>query len=284
MAPILSAQVVAVLCLAAVGYAANVDKRKISPDLDPKSDKKFFGPPFPADYPSDLRPGGDAKFSYPFPHVQHSSKYDDDFVKDENSDDGEWQAQSEYDRLKSKLHQEQMEAEAAQRQEEKETAEAAAAKTRKADAEVNAQKMMSEEATLNQLKSKVEAKLSNLEDCKKQLEEAQQALKEYTEQSVESGDLSAVDKETAEATLKKEEDEARNALKSYEEEKQDVEEAEAALRAAESRLRAMRRGPAPVPSPPPPPAEPKPDNSGSSPSQASLLLLPVLMATFSALM
>lgn len=83
---------------------------KISPELDPKSDKKFFGPPFPADYPDDKRPAVDqaelAKLkgpNQPYPALQSKADYDTDYVKDENSDKGAWKSQMEYDRLRRKL-------------------------------------------------------------------------------------------------------------------------------------------------------------------------------------
>jgi len=78
---------------------SKVNISKIEPKLDPVSDKKFFK----KDYPDDLRPGATHKFSFPFPSVQDSEDYDKDFVKDENSDGGEWKAQMEYDQLRSKL-------------------------------------------------------------------------------------------------------------------------------------------------------------------------------------
>lgn len=85
---------------------AAIHHRRIEPKLDPPSDKKFFGPPFPADYPDDSRPASKISkdFTHPFPDVQASTAYDEDFVKDENGDNGEWKAQADYDliRLKEK--------------------------------------------------------------------------------------------------------------------------------------------------------------------------------------
>merc|ERR1719359_1183911 len=72
----------------------------ISPTLEPKSDKKFFG----KDYPQDARPKVDVlHFKHPYPVVQDTDEFDKDFVKDENADNGEWAAQMEYDRLRHKL-------------------------------------------------------------------------------------------------------------------------------------------------------------------------------------
>merc|ERR1719265_1393704 len=84
---------------------------KISPPLrDVKSDKKFFGPPFPADYPEDTRPVPDRSIlnklkspDQPYPALQSKDQFDRDFVKDENADTGAWKAQFEYDSLRKKL-------------------------------------------------------------------------------------------------------------------------------------------------------------------------------------
>lgn len=242
------------LCVAPLASGAVVGKKRIEPELDPKSDKKFFGPPFPADYPADMRPGGKAQFNYPFPKVQHSAQYDEDFVKDENNDNGEWKAQSEYDRLKTKLHKEQMEVDEAKDKQDKEQKEADVAKSRKEKAEEDAERYASQKDKLKSLQQNVEDKIENLDDCKKELEDAQKKLEDYTKESLATGDLNSVEgeKDAAAAALKKEQDEDVKALKSYDEEKQDVKEAEEALKIAESRLRAMRRGGSPAPPPPPP--------------------------------
>jgi len=71
----------------------------VSP-LEEISDKKFFG----KDYPRDKTPAVDVlHFKHPYPVVQDSDDFDKDFVKDENTDNGEWKAQTEYDRLRHKL-------------------------------------------------------------------------------------------------------------------------------------------------------------------------------------
>lgn len=90
------------------------DHHKINPPLeDVSSDKKFFGPPFPADYPDDKRPSVDKKLlgklrgpDQPYPALQSKADYDTDYVKDENSDKGHWKAQFEYDALRKKLNKE----------------------------------------------------------------------------------------------------------------------------------------------------------------------------------
>jgi len=87
------------LALHSQKVAGTSEQTKTSPDLDPASHKQFFK----KDYPDDLRTPPVHRFSFPFPAVQDSEDYDKDFVKDENSDGGEWKAQQEYDQLKSKL-------------------------------------------------------------------------------------------------------------------------------------------------------------------------------------
>jgi len=84
-----------------------VSQEGISPRLEPESSKKFFK----TDYPNDHRPGVDVlHFNHPYPVVQDSGEFDNDFVKDENSDNGNWKAQQEYDRLRHKLQAEKQEA------------------------------------------------------------------------------------------------------------------------------------------------------------------------------
>lgn len=77
------------------------DGPDIHPPLDPKSSKVFFK----HDYPDNEQPPvtKDYKFDHPYPIVQTDHVYDTDYVKDENSDSGEWQAQMEYDTLRNKI-------------------------------------------------------------------------------------------------------------------------------------------------------------------------------------
>lgn len=102
--------------------AADQPQQKISPPLhDVKSDKKFFGPPFPADYPDDKRPVPDKNIldmvkspGQAYPALQSKEDYDKDFVKDENSDKGAWEAQFEYDHLRRDLKKAEEDAKRAQ--------------------------------------------------------------------------------------------------------------------------------------------------------------------------
>jgi len=88
-------------CTAEGGVANNHALRgePINPSLHPADHGKFFD----KDYPDDLRPKVINEFDHPYPTVQDSKDYDKDYVKDENSDSGEWTAQMEYDALKNKL-------------------------------------------------------------------------------------------------------------------------------------------------------------------------------------
>merc|ERR1719150_416406 len=73
----------------------------IEPKLDPESHKFFFG----KDYPDDMDSTGHIKpkFGHPYPAVQDTDAFDKDYVKDENSDAGEWKAQMTYDFLRTKI-------------------------------------------------------------------------------------------------------------------------------------------------------------------------------------
>merc|ERR1740138_198403 len=106
----------ALLSLASsVGAVKDPTQQKINPPLhDVASDKKFFGPPFPADYPDDKRPAVDKAIlnklkgpDQPYPALQSKADFDRDYVKDENSDKGAWKAQFEYDALRKKWLKEQ---------------------------------------------------------------------------------------------------------------------------------------------------------------------------------
>jgi len=109
------------LALAVVGEAAITSNPKISPPLrDVRSDKKFFGPPFPADYVDDARPIPQKSIldklkgpDQPYPVLQSKADFDRDYVKDENSDRGAWKAQFEYDYLRKKLNKEAADAKVA---------------------------------------------------------------------------------------------------------------------------------------------------------------------------
>jgi len=246
--------------------------RRINPELEPVSDKKFFK----KDYPDDARPYPINHFSHPYPTVQDSDRYDKDYVKDENDDGGYWKAQMEYDRLKNKLAKEKKEMAQAlvketQEQKEFEKAKAAendaekaaeAAEKTEEDAETDRQKADAEHDTLkdhlDEATEEVENEVKDLEDCKKQLAEAKAKLKallaekEAKEKKKAEKDAS---EEGAEDKEKAAEKTAKELLKEYldkkaahensddlvAKERRDVAEAEAALLRSAEKLRKFRR-------------------------------------------
>jgi len=180
-----------------------------------QSDKKFFGPPFPADYPEDKRPVPDKSVmdklrgpGQPYPALQSKHDYDKDFVKDENSDTGSWKAQFEYDYLRNKMAKEAADQRNSQARADKEGRDFddAQGKSDRAGKDVNdAQKGVDDAkhadddfkraedfedvppsaAKLEEMKKAVKAAEANLEKekaqfevCKKQLEEAKKNLEE----------------------------------------------------------------------------------------------------------
>jgi len=235
---------VAIICLAGVVLAESrsvastkvsslvSDEPRISPPLhdggemnhgEHQSDKKFFGPPFPADYPEDKRPAPDknildklkgASGGLPYPALQSKDDFDKDFVKDENSDTGAWQAQFEYDALRKKLAEEEAAEKRAQARADREgsdvddaqrEADRAAGKVREA---VTGDKSASDEEDrvktaddfggppsaekLEELKKAVKAAEEKFEEqkkafekCKQQLEEAKKNLEELKAAQVE---------------------------------------------------------------------------------------------------
>merc|ERR1719272_1742953 len=93
------------LCLAVGALVAEASilkvNKRIAPALKPESSKEFL-----KDLTSDKRPKVDIlHFKHPYPVVQDSEDFDKDFIKDQNTENGEWKAQSEYDRLRHKVAQ-----------------------------------------------------------------------------------------------------------------------------------------------------------------------------------
>lgn len=80
---------------------ADHDDPQIHPPLDPKSHRVFYK----NDYPDNEQPRTikEYNFKHPYPQVQQDNIYDKDYVKDENADSGEWQAQMEYDTLRNRI-------------------------------------------------------------------------------------------------------------------------------------------------------------------------------------
>lgn len=225
---------------------------KISPPLkDVSSDKKFFGPPFPADYPDDKRPVINKSIldklkgpDQPYPALQSKSEYDADYVKDENSDRGHWSAQFEYDSLRRQIEKEKADAARAAANADKHahdesSAEAEAERARKEVDE--AQKDLDDavhgrkdddtddvgppsEENLNKLKKRVaeaeanyEKEKKQFEECKRQLEDAKTNLAELKARQAEiEQQLAAetklwVERKSVRLNLKKAKEEAASA-------------------------------------------------------------------------
>jgi len=203
----------------ASGYSPT---QKLSPPLkDVKSDKKFFGPPFPADYPDDKRPVPDQSLmnklkspDQPYPALQSKEDFDTDFVKDENSDKGAWQAQFEYDALRKKLADEEAGVKRAQERADREQAgvdgaqhddDDAAGKVRQAQKDADDALKGEEDIKraedfggppsdekLKELKKAVEAAEARYEkekkdfaECERQLQEAQRDLNDLKSRQAE---------------------------------------------------------------------------------------------------
>lgn len=251
---------------------------KIDPDLKDyplsdesgQTDKHFFG----KDYPADRRPGTHDGFphDYPFPNVQHTQKYDNDYVKDENNDGGEWQAQMDYDISRNKVQHQEASVMAASKAEKDELAQLQSAESEKASAEAAAEEARmaasqaqkdaaSAEAKLEELAGKatdadstgvigqaqatVDKELKSFEDCQKQLEAKKENLKklmaERDAKASAAANASVANATNASADADKEEANVKAALKSVEEEEADVKSTEEQLAKAQKRLEEARR-------------------------------------------
>merc|ERR550537_577487 len=161
------------ISLAVVGSSATSPKQQkaalIEPDLDPKSDKKFFG----KDYPYDVSHRTNIDVPYPYPVIQASAVYDKDYTKDENhnSKDGtNWELQlkhakavsdtaSEVERLQAKL-----------------------AKEKKDVKDATPKPEMPDE--IGMASKDVEAGVSKLEDCQKELEAAKKKMQKLQDDAL----------------------------------------------------------------------------------------------------
>jgi hypothetical protein len=199
---------------------------KINPPLkDVSSDKKFFGPPFPADYPDDKRPTVSPSIAWqlkeegkPYPYLQNRQEFDKDFVKDENSDKGDWKAQFDYDAYRRRLSKEE---------EDVKRAKAEAAK--EAEDEKNAEKDADDAA-------------SNVAEAKKAVDEATGAENAAGKDDGSGGDsdgegMSAEDKAKLEDLRKKVAEAAAN----YEKEKKEFEECKRQLEKAKQDLADLKQ-------------------------------------------
>jgi len=195
---------------AAAGGRTEPAPGQVNPPLDPESHRLFYR----HDYPHDQKPPvGDAHdFQHPYPLVQDTDQYDKDYVKDENSDGGEWKVQMEYDILRNKVFKAKADAEAARKAAEKKEEGMEASRKKLADAEKKAQEAQAAadaardrakkaqeqldklekaaqsggdseavDAGVAEAQKDVEKEISDLEECKKKLQEAQDRLKDLME-------------------------------------------------------------------------------------------------------
>jgi len=190
-----------VTALGGAGVAAgHHGQPNLSPPLEPKEDKHFFH----ADYPHDLSPRMEDHWSHPFPIVQESKDYDKDFVKDENSDSGEWKYQNEYDTLRQRL-----------------------AAARHANAQANARSKMADQ-DLATARQKEQAARDAAARAKKLKEEAEQEAKSVQRKA----------EERLEREMRKNVDgnDVNAQKKTVEQETKDVEDCQQQLAAARAKL------------------------------------------------
>merc|ERR1719433_14247 len=146
----------------------------ISPKLEPESDKVFFGPPFPADYPDNDQPTErkiSPEFGHPYPALQDTDKFDKDYVKDENGDDGEWQAQMNYDDLRTTVGKDKDDVEKAKAAEE--------------ELKKRVEQAKYEESEAGKKAAEAEKKAAKAREEAKQAEKEVAAAKEATEKAAE---------------------------------------------------------------------------------------------------
>eukprot|EP00929_Paragymnodinium_shiwhaense_P065912 TRINITY_DN3301_c0_g1_i1.p1 TRINITY_DN3301_c0_g1~~TRINITY_DN3301_c0_g1_i1.p1 ORF type:complete len:335 (+),score=134.28 TRINITY_DN3301_c0_g1_i1:75-1079(+) len=277
MAPFASRFAVATLVLAPTALGL-LRGGKIEPDLKDyplsdksgQTDKHFFG----KDYPADDRIGAHKGFphEYPFPSVQHDQKYDNDYVKDENTDSGEWQAQMDYDVSKSKIRYQESAVEAASKAEQDQLSQLTAARSAEQSAEEAAEQARSmaaqaqkagasAEERLEQLAGKpggeggtgeigsaqehVTVELANFENCQKILQakkaNLQKLIAERDAKASAAANASVANATNASADADKEEAAVKETLKSVEEEEADVRSTEEQLAEAQKRLEEARR-------------------------------------------
>ena len=172
--------------LAGASLAQAVRQEKVSPTLQPKEDSKFFGPPFPADYPEDGRPRLPISkhFDHPYPIVQDTAAFDRDYVQDENNDNGEWAAQFNYDKLRGSIRGKKKLVESARKRKEQEEKELRKASASAQGAEGKYKK--SEEETAAASKKFVDSEFEKEEaegKAKKAAADADAKEKEYEEAS-----------------------------------------------------------------------------------------------------
>eukprot|EP00929_Paragymnodinium_shiwhaense_P052486 TRINITY_DN26296_c0_g1_i1.p1 TRINITY_DN26296_c0_g1~~TRINITY_DN26296_c0_g1_i1.p1 ORF type:complete len:335 (-),score=123.45 TRINITY_DN26296_c0_g1_i1:180-1184(-) len=209
MAPLPSKAAVAALLFAPTSLALSRGG-KIVPELKdyPLSDKagQDHDDFFDKDNPSDDRLGVHKDFphAYPWPKLQHPVSYDTDYVKDENSDHGEWQVKMDYDVSRNKYRSREIIVENLQKTVDEHTSNLNAAESDESQAASEAAKQQAvatqaqkdaaaAQARLEELAGKVGSEggsgaigsaqaavddaIKKFEECQKQLEDAKAELK-----------------------------------------------------------------------------------------------------------
>merc|ERR1719188_260022 len=146
--------------------------RIVPPLVDVDTDKKFFGPPFPADYPHDIQPHALRDFKKgpvkPYPKMQTEEFFDKDYVKDENGDGGQWKAQMDYDNARTKVERAKQQRRVAEKR----------AEAQAHDVEVAAGKYTDGKASKDKAAKATEEAKHQMEERRQKEKEAEHSIKE----------------------------------------------------------------------------------------------------------
>jgi len=270
------------------------------PALNPVDHKDFFD----KDNPYDARPhaGPELAFKYPYPHVAAETHYDNDFVKDENGDSGQWDAQMNYDAIRNKVRRKQDEIDAAAKKKSDAKEAVADAQRREQDADcaeyhaehdeaqarrdertakdkvddIMGKSGTGEDGEIGDATKEVSKEMADLEECKKQLADAQEKLKQlaaekdgHDQDHADAGGDAASKAQEAEleASLAKEKAEHAEASRKYEQQLAWIESLKADLEEAKGRMEDARHEAKHPPrrGAPPAPSPDSPDAPDDSP-------------------
>jgi len=217
----------------------------ITPKLENvASDKGFFGPPFPADYPHDSQPVlapdmARLKRDGIYPKVQESGFLDHDYVKDENGDGGEWKAQMDYDESRVKVSEEERLNEKRKKEAEREREAYEKAQKEAEEARAAADKAKKEaEASDKDAKEKEDAKDASEKSEASNKKAAEEAKHKAAEKAAEEETIEH-DQEALEKKVKEAEEKFQDQQKAYEQCKKDYDEAKAELEELKKKLAAL---------------------------------------------
>jgi len=205
----------------------------VPPLVDVDTDKKFFGPPFPADYPDDVQPPANKKIfskTKVYPKVQDEGFFDKDFVKDENSDGGKWQAQQDYDAARTKIANKKRQAENAAKR---------AANEAKAtdEAEKKLSQKQKNEDEANKVAQDAEGKEASERDAQQRARD--KIVQKQKEHAAKVAQEVADSHETAEERQKAMENKVREAEKALTKQKKTYAECAKKLDEAKARVKAL---------------------------------------------